>query len=398
MVTSQARVVVVGGSLSGLRVTENLRLQGFDGEITVLSGEPHPPYTRPPLSKQLLTRTPTLAEVEFRRRPEADLADWRLSTEAVSSDLAAQTVTLSDGEVLPYDGLVVATGVRSRRLPASLCPGAHYIRTLEDARALQEQLHDGARVAVVGAGFIGCEVAATAIGLGCEVDVVAADPTPLYVPLGEVVGTVVRRRHEAAGVRFHLGRTVGLVTETDDGRVLELDDGTRIDCDVIVVAIGSIPNTEWLEGNGLDLSNGVLCDDRLRAGGLRGVVAVGDIARFPHRWFDSTPRRIEHWQMPTDTAKRAAATLLADLSGHAVDQEHFTPVPWFWSDQYDSKLQSFGLPGLGSAAEVLDGDLAAGEAVVAYRRDDGKLVGVVLLGLPKAAPGARRRLIQDLAS
>jgi NADPH-dependent 2,4-dienoyl-CoA reductase/sulfur reductase-like enzyme len=389
-------VVVVGGSLGGLRTTENLRLLGFEGDITVIAEEAHAPYTRPPLSKTLLTRAPGLADVEFRRRPEAELAHWRFGTTAVASDLDHHTVTLSDGEVLTYDGLVAATGVRSRRLPADVTSSGYYIRTLDDAIALQSRLVPGARVVIVGAGFIGCEVAATASQLGCIVDVVAQDPAPLFVPLGGTVGEVIKRKHEANGVRFHLNHGIAAINaRADNAWDLSLADGSVLTCDLYVIAVGSIPNTEWLDGNGLDLTNGVVCDNWMRMGGRPGAVAVGDVARFPNPRFDDVPRRVEHWQMPTDTSRRAVATLLSDLRGEAADPSPFMPLPWFWSDQYDQKLQSFGSPGLGQAAEVLEGHLSSDEAVIAYRRD-GLLVGVVLLGMPKAAPMARKLVLESL--
>lgn len=389
-----AHVVVVGGSLGGLRTVENLRQQGFDGDITVVAEEPHPPYTRPPLSKQLLTKEPSLADCEFRRRPEAELADWRYGLSAVSCSLAARTVTLSTGETLSYDGLVAATGVRSRRLP--ITSEGFSIRTLDDAIALQSRLVAGTRVLVIGAGFIGCEVAATAVTLGCSVDVVAIDPAPLVVPLGLEVGRAVQRRHEAHGVRFHLERGLAAVSPLPDGCwKVQLTDGSALTCDLFVVAVGSIPNTEWLQGNDLDLTNGVATDNWLRMGGVPGAVAVGDVARFPNPYFDDVPRRVEHWQMPTDTARRAVATLLSDLAGLAADTTPFTPLPWFWSDQYGEKLQSFGSPGLGDAAEVLEGSLTDGEAVVAYRRS-GQLVGVALLGMARSAPKVRKLLVEEL--
>jgi 3-phenylpropionate/trans-cinnamate dioxygenase ferredoxin reductase component len=391
------RVVVVGGSLGGLRAVENLRLQGFDGDVTVLAQEAHPPYTRPPLSKQLLTKTPGLADCEFRRRPEADLADWRFGTSAVACDLELRTVTQDDGEVVEYDGIIAATGVRSRRLPASVTDAGYYIRTLDDAIALQPRLVAGVRLVIVGAGFIGCEVAATAVRLGCEVDVVAQDPAPLFMPLGTELGAAVRRRHESNGVRFHLDRGVGAIgSGVDDTWDVTLTDGTVLGCDLFVVAVGSVPNTEWLEGNGLELDGGVVCDNWMRMGGRPAAVAIGDVARFPNPWFDDVPRRVEHWQMPTDTARRAVATLLADLAGAPADAAPFTPLPWFWSDQYGEKLQSFGFPGLGQAAEILEGSLTD-EAVVAYRRE-GRLIGVVLLGMPRSAPSVRRLMLESLST
>ncbi|ASR37667.1 ferredoxin reductase [Prauserella marina] len=388
------RIVVVGGSLGGLRATEALLAGGWDGEIVVLSDEPHVPYTRPPLSKAALAGGPDLATLAVKQRPEAARAEWRFGATVVAADLAARTVTLADGETVAYDGLVAATGVRPRRLPSRIDHtggAAHVVRTIEDCRVLHSALRTGSRVVVIGAGFIGCEVAATAVGLGCEVTVVAADESPMLAPLGRTVGDAVRRRHERAGVKFRLGVSVSAV---DHGYSVSLSDGSRVDGDVVVQSIGSAPCVGWLSGNGLDLADGVATDNGMRAGGITGVVAVGDVARFPNPLFDDVPRRVEHWQTPMETARRAAVTLLADLAGHDADPAPFTPLPSFWSDQFDLRLQSFGALGIADRTEVLEGDLG-GQAVVGYFRGT-LLVGALLLGMPKRAVAVRKRLLAGL--
>lgn len=235
---------------------------------------------------------------------------------------------------------------------------------------------------MIGAGFIGCEVAATARTLGADVTVVAPEPEPMLRPLGPALGAELRRRHEERGVRFRLGRTP---VAFGDG--IELSDGERLKADVIVEAVGSAPCVDWLDGNGLDLTDGVLCDEALRVEGRPDVVAVGDVARFPNPRYDDVPRRVEHWSIPTDTAKRAARGLLG------IDAPPFAPLPSFWSDQYDLRLQSFGAPSLGGDIRVLEGDLAD-EAAVGYHRD-GRLVGVVLLGLAKGIARYRKLLLDD---
>lgn len=396
-----ARIVVVGGSLGGLRTTEALFAQGWQGEVVVVGEELHAPYTRPPLSKTALAAEPDLSVLAFKQRPEAALADWRLGVRAESCDLAARTLTLSDGTELGFDGLVAATGVRPRRLPPRVCAGGLVVRTFDDSAALRSQLLPGTRVVIVGAGFIGCEIAATATKLGCEVHVVALDTAPMVVPLGESVARAVQRRHEREGVTFHLGRQLAEVTPDADGatvrgpQTVRLDDGTSLECDVVVQAIGSQPCVEWLDGNGLDLSDGVACDNWMRMGGRPGAVAVGDVARFPNPLFDDVPRRVEHWQMPGDTARRAAATLVSDLAEAPQDPEPFRPMPSFWSDQYDLRLQSFGALSIADRIEVLEGGLEGTdpEAVVGYHRGE-HLVGAVLLGLPRRAAPVRR-LVQD---
>jgi NADPH-dependent 2,4-dienoyl-CoA reductase/sulfur reductase-like enzyme len=245
-------------------------------------------------------------------------------------------------------------------------------------------------VVVVGAGFIGCEVAATAVGLGvAEVTVVDPLPLPMVGPLGELLGRALLKRHEERGVRFALGTGVSGFEGEDRVTGVVLSDGTVLPADVVVESVGSVANVEWLEGNGLDLSDGVLTCEQLRVGGRPEVVAVGDVARFPNARYDGVPRRVEHWSIPTDTAKHAAKALVADLTGTEAELAPFAPLPTFWSDQHDFRLQSFGTPVLGKDdARILDGD-PDGDVLVGYHTG-GRLVGVVALGGQAAAMGAAR--------
>ncbi|MEU8798457.1 FAD/NAD(P)-binding oxidoreductase [Spirillospora sp. NPDC048819] len=380
------RVVVVGASLGGLRAAEQLRAAGHTGEVTVIGDEPHPPYNRPPLSKEVLAAEVSFDRVAFRMRAGVADVGWRLGTAVTAADLAARTVRLADGTEIAYDALVIATGLRPRRLAVpGTGPSRHVVRTLDDAAALRARLRPGTRLAVVGAGFIGCEVAATARTLGADVTVVAPESEPMLRPLGPDLGAELRRRHGERGVRFLLGRTIARFT----GDGLELSDGSAVPADVVVEAVGSVPCVEWLEGNGLDLSDGVLCDGALRVEGRPEVVAVGDVARFPNPRYDDVPRRVEHWSIPTDTAKHAARTLLGQ------DVGPFMPLPSFWSDQYGMRLQSFGAPNLGDGdIRVLEGDLG-GEVVLGYHRD-GRLVGVVMIGCTRSQVGYRKRLLDDV--
>ncbi|MEV5753728.1 FAD-dependent oxidoreductase [Actinoallomurus sp. NPDC052308] len=386
------RVVVAGASLGGLRAAEQLRAAGWTGAITVVGDEPHMPYNRPPLSKEVLAGKAPFESLAFTPKASAADVEWRLGTRVASARLAERVVALDDGGELPFDGLVVATGMRPRRLP---CPGPlagrHTVRTLADAQALRAELtRPGARLVVVGAGFIGCEVAATAVGLGvAEVTVVDPLPLPMVGPLGETLARALLDRHRARGVRFALGTAVAGFMGEDRVTGVLLGDGSVLPADVVVESVGSVANTEWLDGNGLDLSDGVLTDDHLRVGGLPYVVAVGDVARFPNARYDGTPRRVEHWSIPTDTAKHAAKTLVAHLTGAEPVPAPFAPLPTFWSDQHDFRLQSFGVPALGKGdVRVLDGDLD-GDVLVGYHRD-GLLVGVVALGGHAAAMSAAR--------
>ncbi|WP_031484020.1 NAD(P)/FAD-dependent oxidoreductase [Streptomyces bicolor] len=386
------RVVIAGASLGGLRAAEQVRAAGWTGAITVIGDEPHMPYNRPPLSKEVLAGKAGFESLAFTPKAAAADVEWRLGTKVVAARLAERTVVLDDGSAVSYDGLVVATGMRPRRLG---CPGPlagrHTVRTLTDAQGLRDELtRPGARVVVVGAGFIGCEVAATAVGLGVtEVTVVDPLTLPMGGPLGDLLGRALLKRHEERGVRFALGTSVAGLEGEDRVTGVVLDDGTVLPADVVVESVGSIANTEWLDDNGLDLSDGVVTDEQLRVGGFPDVVAVGDVARFPNARYDGVPRRVEHWSIPTDTAKHAAKVLVAHLTGSAADLAPFAPLPTFWSDQHEFRLQSFGAPALGKDdVRVLDGD-PDGDVLVGYHTA-GRLVGVVALGGQSAALNAAR--------
>ncbi|WP_406101426.1 FAD-dependent oxidoreductase [Streptomyces sp. NBC_01003] len=399
---SPGRVVVAGASMGGLRAAEQLRAAGWTGAITVIGDEPHMPYNRPPLSKDVLAGKVPFESLAFTPRASAADVEWRLGATVTSARLDERVVGLDDGTELAFDGLVGATGMRPRRLrcdgPSGPGSGRHTVRTLADARGLRDELNrPGVRVVVIGAGFIGCEVAATAKGLGVgDVTVVDPETLPMLRPLGALLARSLRRRHEERGVRFALG--AGVAGFEGEGRVtgVVLTDGTVLPADVVVESVGSVANTEWLDGNGLDLSDGVLTDDQLRVGGHPNVVAVGDVARFPNARYDGVPRRVEHWSIPTDTAKHAAKSLVAHLVGSVAQPAPFAPLPTFWSDQHEFRLQSFGAPALGIAdVRVLDGD-PEGDVLVGYHADD-RLVGVVALGGPAATTGAARYRAQLLA-
>jgi NADPH-dependent 2,4-dienoyl-CoA reductase/sulfur reductase-like enzyme len=358
------QVIVVGAGLGGLRAAESLRGQGFD--VMVIGDEQHLPYNRPPLSKESLKGGVEVEGLEFRRKH--DDIDWRLGAAATGCSLASRMVMVDDA-AYPFDGLVIASGIRPRHLPVS-GPQPPVLRTADDALALRSRLKPGTSLLVVGAGFIGCEVAATARQLGCEVTVTAYDAEPMMRPLGAQLGAAMKAHHEAHGVTFHLGQ--GVAEFHVDG--VTLADGTRLAADVVIEAVGSVPNVEWLAGNDLDLQDGVLTDNQMRVVGTDvPVVAVGDVARFPNPRFDDVPRRIEHWNLPTETGKRAGQTLGALLNGEEPTGD-FRPMPAFWSDQYDIGLQSYGLPALGEAT-LVDGEWS-GDCIVEYLRD-GDVVGVV---------------------
>jgi len=402
-VVSEAPVLIVGAAMGGLRAAEALRKSGYSGPLTVLGEELHAPYNRPPLSKDVLSTEVTHAAVAFPVRAETADVNWMLGHRATALDVAAHTVTTDDGRAHDWSALVIATGLRARRLPGLAdLPGRHAVRSLDDAMALRKELVPGARVVVVGSGFLGCELAATATKLGCVVTVVTSSTEPMIRPLGAMLASSLRARLEEEGVAFITGSSVESLT-SHEGRLrgVVVAGGDLIHADVMIEAVGSDCNSEWLEGNGLDLSDGVLADNSLRAqffddGVHNDVYAVGDIARFPNPLFDDVPRRIEHWNIPTDTGKRAGAVLgawlAADGSFEQAVAKPFAPMPSFWSNQFDLKLQAFGLPGLADpdGVSILEGDLA-GDVAVGYHRN-GRLVGVVGVGLKAALLPYRQQI------
>ena len=394
-------VVIVGASMGGLRAAEALRRFGYLGPITAIGDEPYSPYNRPPLSKEVLANEVSHEAVAFAQRPATADVNWVLGTRAESADLEHRTVTDSNGQVHPYSALIIATGLRPKRLQVSNSElvGRHAVRTLDDAIALRATLVPGARVVILGAGFIGCEVAATARKLGCDVTVVAPGVHPIVRPLGVELARELQRRHEAEGVRFKMKTAVtDLVGEGKVTGVL-LDSGEELACDVFVEAIGSDTNTEWLEGAGLDLSDGVLTDNAMRALRVDGsacdeVFAIGDVARFANPMFDDVARRVEHWNIPTDTAKRVGQVLAAQLNAAEnwpeVLEDTFAPVPSFWSDQFEMHILAFGLLALADEVKLIHGEIE-GDCVFGYYRE-GQMVGVCGIGMRSTVQGYRAQV------
>lgn len=374
-------IVVVGASLAGFRAAEELRARGHDGPIAVVGDEPHRPYDRPPLSKQVLagTQPPEALALTPAEGSVEDLGlDWHLGTTASALDLAAREVVLGGGDRLPFDGVVIATGARAKQLPGTdHLSGVHTLRTVDDCLSLRKALEAGpARVVVVGAGFIGAEVAATCRGLGLEVSLVEALPVPLERGLGPTMGAVMADLHRDHGVDLRLGVGVVRVEGGDHVEAVRLTDGTVLETDVVVVGIGVTPNTDWLEGSGVPVDNGVVCDATCRV--APGVVACGDVARWPNRRFDQM-MRVEHWDNAVEMGAHAARTLLADLDG--LSGEPYAPVPWFWSDQYDRKIQLAGLAGPDDEVQVVAGSVDERRFVAMYGRG-GRLVGVLGMSMP----------------
>jgi 3-phenylpropionate/trans-cinnamate dioxygenase ferredoxin reductase component len=380
-------IVVVGASLAGLRAAEELRHQGFDGTVTVVGDEPHAPYDRPPLSKQLLAGDWPVDRLALTVAVDGGIdaldLDWRRGTRAAALDLAGRQVILAGGERVGYDGLVIATGAAPRELPGTgSLGGVHTLRTLDDCLAVRADLDTGAgRVVVVGAGFIGSEVAATCRTRGCDVTILEALPVPLGRALGDEMGAALGDLHRDHGVDLRLGVGVAGFEGGDRVERVRLADGSAVDADLVVVGIGVTPNTGWLEGSGLALDDGVVCDATTLA--APGVVAAGDVARWPSHRFGEL-MRVEHWDNAITMGEHAARRLLAEppFSAGEPSVGAYDPVPWFWSDQYDRKIQLAGRSSGADEVRVIDGSTDERRFVALYRRAD-RLVGVLAMNRPR---------------
>ncbi len=384
--TAVADVLVVGASAAGLATAEALRRRGFTGGLTLLGDEAHPPYDRPPLSKQVLAGAwePERARLRDRDALDALGAAFVLGDPAVSLDPSTRRVRTASGTALRADAVVVATGVRARTLPGQVgLGGVHVLRTVGDAVALRADLLTATRLVVVGDGVLGAEVAATARGLGLDVTLAGPQPAPLAAQLGPLASGLLADLHAERGVRLRLGAAVlGLTAR--DGRVtgVRTATGDVLPADVVVVALGAVPNTDWLLDSGLRIDNGVVCDEGCRA--ADGIYAVGDVARWHHERLGAL-LRLENRTNATEQAAVVADNILgADRS--------YAPVPHFWTDQFDARLQVFGVLPAGAEVSVEDGDVGARRFVALYRRG-GEPVGVLGWNMPKQARRLRQRLL-----
>ncbi len=374
-------VVIVGGGLAAARTAEQLRRAEYSGAITIVSDEDHLPYDRPPLSKEVLraeTDDVTLKPAEFYAENSITVL---LGNGAKSVDTEARTLTLADGSELSYDELVIATGLVPKRIPSFPdLPGIHVLRNFDESLALRQDAKAAKRAVVVGAGFIGCEVAASLRKLGVEVTIVEPQPAPLASILGQQIGDLVTRLHRAEGVDVRCGVGVSEVSGDDRVRKVTLSDGTELDTDVVIVGIGSHPGTGWLEGSGLELDNGVVCDETGRASAPH-VWAIGDVAS----WRDHVGGqvRVEHWSNVADQARVLVPTILGQEPPAAVS------VPYFWSDQYDVKIQALGEPEATDTVHIVEDD---GRKFLAYYERDGVVVAVVGGGFPGKVMKTRAKI------
>ncbi len=387
------RIVVVGASLAGLRAAEALRREGFDGALALVGAEPHPPYDRPPLSKELLRGEWEPPRIDLRRgRGVAELAlELRLGARAVALDAQARCIRLADGDELTYDGLVIATGAVPRSLPFGAgMHGVHVLRTLDDALAIRAELAARPRVCVVGAGFIGLEIAASCRRLGLAVTAVEPQGLPLLDKLGEPMARCIAELHRDHGVDLRCGVLAAAFEGSARVERVRLSDGSTVEADLVVVGIGVRPATDWLVGSGLALDDGVVCDATC-ATSLPDVVAAGDVARFHHAGAGAA-LRIEHWSHAVEMASHAARRLL----GGASFSEAFTPVPYFWSDQYDVKIQFAGRLAPGDELALIEHAPQARKLVALFGRA-GRLTAVLTWNRAPVLVRYRRAIADGLA-
>ncbi|MEU9453958.1 FAD-dependent oxidoreductase [Streptomyces sp. NPDC048277] len=386
-----SRVLVVGASAAGLTTAEALRRKGHTGPITVLGDEPHAPYDRPPLSKQVLSGAwePERAALRTREALSELEAEFVLGDPAVALDTATRTVRTRSGRELTADTVVIATGVHARALPGqSELAGVHTLRTLDHALALRADLLAAQRLVVVGEGVLGSEIASTARTLGLDVTLAGPLAAPMALQVGPLVSGVLACLHTERGVRLRLGDgVIGLTGHRGRVTGVRLATDEVLPADVVAVSIGAVPATQWLEGSGLDLDNGVVCDSRCRA--AEGIYAVGDVARWHHEGLGRLIR-LENRTNATEQAMAVAGAVLGD-------ERPYTPVPYFWTDQYDAKLQVHGFVPSDAEAEIVEGDLTARRFVVRYQ-SAGRVTGVLGWNMPKQTRLRRQEIVDTIAA
>ena len=389
-----SQTVIAGASLAGLRAAEALRQLGYEGKLSLIGAEQALPYDRPPLSKEILRGDWEPEQTTLVRDParfDALELDLRLGCRATGIDVRSRRIALADGSELAFDGLLIATGAAPRKLPSQDgLGGVSVLRTLEQAVALRSALEHTPRVAVVGAGFIGAEVAASCRSRGLEVAMIEALPVPIERAVGADVGQTIAQVHRDHGVDVRLGVGVEALEGGERVERLRLSDGSAVEADIVVVGIGVAPCTEWLAGSGIELGNGVLCDAHC-ATNVPGIVAAGDVAQWHNPLFDED-MRIEHWSNAAEMARAAVETLLAG-SGEAPAYES---VPFFWSDQFDLKIQSAGRLVDADESVVVHGSLEERNFLKLYGRK-GRLVGALAFNQARKLISYRRKLRQPVA-
>lgn len=386
------RVVIVGSSVGGIRTGQALRSGGFDGDIVVIGAEEVDPYDKPPLSKEFLTGQKSVAQFSL-----LDESGWEgagleplLGNRATALDCVAKRVTLDSGQRVRYDRLVIATGARPRRLiDATGSPVGHTIRDLDDSKALKSAMQRGGHTVVIGGGFIGCEVASTARQLGCEATIVNGRAAPLGAVVGTRAAALLSDLHSEAGAAVVTGAKVDTVRRLGDGGArIALSNGHVLDADILVVGIGVTPNTEWLAGSAVAVEDGVRTDEYCRVPGSDGIYAVGDVANW-HDVIAGRPRRVGHWTNAVDQAELVAHNII-----RPEQPREYRAAPYFWSDQYGSKIQMIGHIAPTDAVEIRHVEGSGRPCWAAAFSREHRLVAAVTLGWPRAMAVLRRLWLQ----
>jgi NADPH-dependent 2,4-dienoyl-CoA reductase/sulfur reductase-like enzyme len=368
------QVVVVGGGVAGTMAAQTLRAQGYDGELTIVGEERHAPYHRPALSKKLLTGEVHRAGIDMAPQNEFDARVLR-GAHAVGLNMASRTVEVRDGNknrTLRFDGLVIASGAVVRQWPGGSAPGGVMaLRTVDDCLAIRSRLGRRTRIVVVGGGFIGTEVAASLCSLGFKVTLLSRAGALLHAALGEEMGSCWTDLHRQHGVDVRVGVKVDGFVGKDRVKAVRLSDGSKVKADLVLIGLGVEPATEWLRDSGIKVDDGVVCDATGAAEGSTGVVAAGDVARWWHPLYQQH-LRIEHW----DQASRQGVTAARNLLTGPGDAEQYDAVPYFWSDQYDVKLQLVGVPIGYESIKVIEGNIREKGFVAAYGKG-GRTIAVL---------------------
>jgi NADPH-dependent 2,4-dienoyl-CoA reductase/sulfur reductase-like enzyme len=377
------RAVVVGASVAGLRAAEAIRETGHDGPLTILGEEPHPPYSRPPLSKELLAGKIAPGDCSFTHAIDAE---WRLGSGARALDRARRTLRLDDGDEVPYDRLVIATGRRARPWPGPGrdLEGVVTLRSLDDALRLRASLENASRIVIIGGGFIGCEAAATLRQFGHQATIVEIQRVPMSV-LGSELGQRCLAMHLAHGIDMRLGVGVRSLLGSGSVEAVVLDDGTVLAADLVLVGLGAIPNVEWLQGSGLDTPGSLVCDSHCML--EERIACAGDVARWPTSLLGGQLVTVEHWTHAAEQGRIAGRNVMVDPG----ERLAYDPVPSFWSDQYGVKIQAIGLPAYADSVKIVEssGDW---DKIVARYELGGSLIGVCGFNRPGKVARARAEL------
>jgi len=394
-------VAIVGASLAGLRAAETLRSEGFADQIILLGGEPYAPYNRPPLSKQFLTGEWAADRLSLRTTEQFDALNlcFRPSTQAVALNVDERAIKLRDGSTVEFDGLVIATGARAIQLPTlANRPGVYTLRTLDDSVALSRALNNAGSLVVIGGGFIGSEVAASAHGMGIKTTIIESQSALMLRGLGITIGAALTNFHRMQGIDVRCDSTVTQVTDDGIRTSIELSDGTSHTPDVILVGVGAVPVTDWLANSSIAIDNGVSCDSFCRVQSklgesITGIVAAGDVAR----WYSKRHQRhvrSEHWTNAQDQGSAAAKTLLADLDDSRATDCFYDPVPYMWSDQFGKKIQVVGFPEASDTTHVVKGSLSDAKFLALIERS-GQLVGSIGMAMVPGLVQARSLLNEN---